>query len=226
MPQLDERFFKSMETCSHAVADVIGDDLEFAIAERGQASVAVSGGRTPQTVFPILAKRGLAWNHVCVTLTDERWVQPNHPDSNEKLARTYLLRGNAESATFVGMKMPDASPEQGLAACEESLVKIPMPLDAVYLGMGPDGHIASLFPGSKALSQVSGYCAATVAADGSLRMSLSPFALLSARHLILMLSGVEKRDVYEKAKVPGSLEDLPLRLILLQNQVPITVFIA
>lgn len=226
MPRLEERFFNSLEVCAQAIADAIGDDLISAVTKRGRASLAVSGGRTPQTVFPILAARDVAWNKVCVTLTDERWVSLDHPDSNEKLARTYLLNGTAAAASFIGMKTSDATPEEGLAKCEENLALVSMPLDTAYLGMGTDGHIASLFPGSKVFSQASGLCAATAAADGSSRMSLSPAALLSARHIILMLSGTEKHAVYDAAKSPGSIEDLPLRLILQQSQAPVTVFIA
>jgi 6-phosphogluconolactonase len=227
MALLEERFFESMDTCAHAVADSIANDLISAIDKRGFASLAVSGGRTPETVFPILAARDdVNWEKIRVTLTDERWVPPDHPDSNEKLVRTYLFKGNVTAASFVGMKTPDDTSEGGLDACQENIRRLPMPLDTVYLGMGLDGHIASLFPGSKALSQVSGLCAATVSADGRFRMSLSPEALLSARHLILMISGVEKRTVYGAAKSPGSITDLPVRLLLQQSRVPITVFMS
>jgi 6-phosphogluconolactonase len=223
---LEERFFKGLDACAQAVADVLGDDLDAAIAARGQASLAVSGGRTPRTVFPLLAARNVAWNKVSVTLIDERWVAADHVDSNEKLAKEYLLRDRAKGTQFIGLKTPDATPEEGLKACEEGLAIIPLPLDTVYLGMGEDGHIASLFPGAKALSQELGLCAATVAPNGVPRISFSPETLLNARHLVLMLSGAKKRAVYETAKKPGPVVELPLRLILHQDQVPITVFIS
>jgi 6-phosphogluconolactonase len=226
LPMLEERYFDEVEACAQAVAVALGDDLAGALAERGQASLAVSGGRTPQAVFPLLAARTVAWDKVAITLTDERWVAVDNSDSNEKLAREYLLKGEAKAARFVGLKTPDTTPGEGLKACEGEVATVPLPLDAAYLGMGEDGHIASLFPGSDALSQESGLCAATVAPGGHLRMSLSPKALLSARHLILMFSGNEKRKIYETAKKPGRVIDLPLRLILHQNQVPLTVFIS
>ncbi|MBT3766076.1 MAG: 6-phosphogluconolactonase [Rhodospirillaceae bacterium] len=223
---IEERFFKGLDACAQAVSDALGDDLVAAIAARGQASLAVSGGRTPRVVFPQLAAREVAWDKVSVTLTDERWVPADHVDSNEKLAREYLLQDKAKKAQFIGLKTPEATPEDGQKACEERLARVPLPLDAVYLGMGEDGHMASLFPGSAALTESSGACAATVAPDGVLRMSLSPQTLLNARHLILMLSGEKKRAVYERAKKPGPVVDLPLRLILHQDQVPIAIFIA
>ncbi len=225
MPMLKEYFFEGLEVCARAVSDALGDDLVSSIASRGKASVAVSGGRTPRIVFQFLAARTLAWDNIFVTLTDERWVETDHADSNEKQTRDFLLQGNAKKACFTGMKTSHATPEAGLKACEERFADMPMPLDVVYLGMGSDGHIASLFPGSKALSQASGLCAATFAGDGRLRMSLSPDTLLSARHLILMFSGAENRAVYEAAKLPGPIIDLPVRLLLQQNRVPVTVFI-
>ena len=225
-PMLEERYFKQRDVCAQAVAEALENDLIAAIAARGQASLAVSGGRTPRAVFPLLAGREVAWDKVSVTLTDERWVAADHADSNEKLAQEFLLQNQAKKAHFIGLKTPGATPGDGLMACAERLAHVPLPLDAVYLGMGKDGHVASLFPGSTALSQTSGSCAATVAPDGVLRMSLSPQTLLNARHLILMLSGTEKRAVYETAKKPGPVAGLPLRLILHQDQVPITIFIA
>ena len=226
MPMLEERYFKGLDACAQAVADALGDGLVAAIAVRGQASLAVSGGRTPRAVFPLLAARGIAWDKVCVTLTDERWVPTDHVDSNENLAQEFLLQDKAKKAQFIGLKTPGANPEDGLKACEERLARVPLPLDTVYLGMGEDGHIASLFPGAAALSETSGVCAAAVAPDGVPRMSLSPQTLLNAGHLILMLSGEKKWSVYEAAKKPGLVTNLPLRLILHQDQVPITIFIA
>ena len=149
---LAEHRFPTIEGCAEALADALGDSLCRGIAERGWASLALSGGRTPRHILPVLAQREVPWQHVHVTLTDERWVAPDHPDSNEKLVRDTLLVGDASAARFVAMKSAGASPGQAVSGCAERLAGVPRPFDAVLLGMGEDGHIASLFPESPALA--------------------------------------------------------------------------
>ena len=222
----EERYFQNIESCGEAVALEIAAQLRMAIDERGTASIAVSGGRTPIYVLPVLAAQNIAWKQVSVTLTDERWVDPNHDDSNEKLIRRRLMTGDAGSVSFSGFKNAAKTPEKGWRTCEDSLHQFPFPLDVVFLGLGEDGHIASLFPGNVHQNSQQ-LCVAVPAPDGSSpRMSLTPAAILDARHIMLILSGARKRTVYEQAKRPGPVEDLPVRLVLRQGKVPVTLFIA
>ena len=222
----EERYFQNIESCGEAVALEIAARLKKAIDVRDVASLAVSGGRTPIHVFPPLAAQNIAWKQISVTLTDERWVDPHHDDSNEKLIHRHFMTGAAGSVLFSGFKNAAETPEMGWRTCEDSLQQFPFPLDVVFLGLGEDGHIASLFPGNIHLNNQR-LCAAVAAPDGSnFRMSLTPAAILNARHIMLILSGARKRAIYEKAKRPGPAEDLPVRLLLHQDTVPVTVFIA
>lgn len=224
-----EHSLPDAESGAAALAGALRDALSAAVAARGRAAFAVSGGRTPEAVFPRLAAVALDWKDVTVTLSDERWVPADHPDSNEGLARRLLLRGPARAAAFVGLHTGAATPWAGQAACEARLATLPQPFDAIFLGMGPDGHIASLFPGEPALGiypDCSSRCLACAGPAGSHpRMSLSPCMLLSSRQLFLMLAGPEKHAVYERAKQPGPVTELPVRLLLCQDKVPLTVFL-
>ncbi len=130
-----------------AAADLatrIATVLSEAIATRGTASLALSGGRSPKPVLEALARTPLDWSKVVVTLVDERWVAPDAPDSNERLLRDTLLTGPAAAAHFVPMKNDAADAYAGRPAVEAAFAAIPWPLDIVLLGMGEDGHTASL----------------------------------------------------------------------------------
>ena len=226
MAALTEYRFAAIEGCAEALAEALGEGLCRGIAERGWASLVLSGGRTPRHILPLLARRQVPWQHVHVTLTDERWVAPDHPDSNEKLVRDTLLAGDASAARFVAMKSAEESPGQAVFGCAARLAGVPRPFDAVLLGMGEDGHVASLFPHCPALAAGDGPCVAT---ESPLavhpRMSLTASTLLDARKVFLVLVGAAKAAVYDRARGPGPAADLPLRLILHQDRTPVDVYL-
>src|SRR5450759_1582558 len=140
--------YPDMDTLSRQVAADIAARLTHAIATRGLASLVVSGGRSPVKLFEQLRTQTIDWSRVCVALADERWVAPTDADSNEKLVREALLQGNAAAARFLGLKNAAPSPDLGAVSAWETFARIPRPFDVTLLGMGDDGHTASLFPGS------------------------------------------------------------------------------
>lgn len=218
--------FASIEACAQALAADMAETLSAAIAERGAAGLAVSGGRTPRHVLPLLAGQDVAWDKVAVTLTDERWVEADNADSNEKLVRDFLLTGAASAARFVSLKTPAADPGGAIDEVEARLDSLSWPIDAVFLGMGEDGHVASLFPGVAVNEQGTGRCVAAPAAVSRLaRISLTARALLDSRRIFLALSGRAKRDTLERALRPGSVSELPLRMVLHQDRVPLGIYV-
>ncbi|MFC1660542.1 6-phosphogluconolactonase [Gemmatimonadota bacterium] len=221
---VEERRFPSVEAAAQALADDLAETMREAIAIRGCGLLAVSGGRTPRHVFRRLVDADVTWDCVTLTLTDDRWVPPGHPESNEGLVRTHLLQGPPASATLVPLFGGEASPEAGQAACERRLDTLVLPFDAVYLGMGPDGHFASLFPGEPAVDVRDCRCIAIPGKGSRLpRMSLTAATLLAARRLFLLFGGSEKGATYLEAMQPGSHHDIPLRMVLSQENVPVTV---
>ncbi len=211
-----------------ALAAAIAQDLETAVAERGSALIAVSGGRSPIPLFAALAAKPLAWDRITVALVDERWVAPDHPDSNEALVRSRLLVDAAAAARFVGMKNDAPDPWAGQPATEAAYAALPRPFDIVLLGMGEDGHTASLFPGAEQLGEGLTTEALTLAVHPPAaphdRLSLSLSAILAARRIILPLAGDAKMAVYREALGPGPVEALPIRAIL-RSQAPLDVWI-
>ena len=208
------------------IATLLGD----AIAARGVATIALSGGRSPRPVLEALSAVALDWDKVIVTLVDERWVAPGHEDSNERLIRETLLKGNAAAARFVPMKNDAADAYAGQAACEQAFAALPWPLDIVVLGMGDDGHTASLFPQAKevadGLSTSAHVLAVTPPAAPHQRMSLSARAILHSRHIFLQIGGAAKRAVYDRALAGGAVEELPIRVALNQHAVSVEVWIS
>ena len=215
--------FADIEAAATALAADLATTLRTAIDARGSAVLAVSGGRTPAHVFQRLRDEPLDWGRVTVTLIDERWAPPTHVDSNEKLVRDYLLQGPAAKAACVPLYGGEASPMEGQPACEARLAKLAQ-IDAAYLGMGPDGHFASLFPGDAALDVRDGCCVAVPETPQRVaRMSLTAPLICAARHLCLLYAGDDKHEVYQQARQPGDYHELPLRLLFDHAQGPVEV---
>jgi 6-phosphogluconolactonase len=212
------------------IADRIATLLSQAIAERGVATIAVSGGRSPRPVLEALSTAPLDWTKLIVTLVDERWVEPISADSNERLVREALLQGPAAHARFVPMKNHASDAYAGQPAAEETLAALPWPLDIILLGMGDDGHTASLFPAAKDLAEGLASDALTIAATPPAaphqRLSLTASAILKSRHIFLQIGGAAKKAVYDQALAGGPVEALPIRLALLQDKVPVEVWIS
>ena len=225
-----EHRFPNALALEHALVGEIRVDLEEAIEARGVASLVVSGGRTPANLFHLLGAEPIDWSRVWVTLADERWVDPSAAGSNERMVREALLAGPAAKAHFVGLKNPSAVVEQGLEWSWRALTRIARPFDVVLLGMGDDGHTASLFPGSAGLAgaldtSAPPACVAMRAPQAPHdRMSLNLAALLDARRLVLHIVGAGKWQVYAQAREPGPATEFPVRGILHQQQVPVDVF--
>jgi 6-phosphogluconolactonase len=202
------------EALAGRVAGLLGE----AIAARGRAALAVPGGTTPVAFLTALGARDLDWDRVAVTLTDERWVAPSSPRSNAKLLAETLFRGPAAAALFVPLRGDGPEPGDGLSALNTALVQNLLPLDVAVLGMGSDGHTASLFPGADHLAAAlapDAPPALTIRAPGVAepRITLSAAVLRPARRFLL-IAGADKAATLERALAPGPAEDMPVRAIL------------
>ena len=202
-----------------AMAARIADLLEARLADGGE--LAVSGGSTPQALYKNLAARSLDWNKVCATLVDERWVDINHPRSNEAFALKAFAA--ADEVSITGLFNGAASPHEAIEPVAARLEERGKPFDAVVLGMGGDGHTASWFPHARgldeALTSKASVCAieakpSDVTGEEVDRMTLTLSAIKDARLIVLLLAGAAKRAAFEKACEPGPIEDMPVRAIL------------
>lgn len=172
-----------------------------AIAERGAFHLALAGGATPQGLYALLSSPALAgrldWGRVQLYFGDERSVPPEHRDSNYRMVRESLL-DHLAAAPQVHRIAGEQAPEQA-AADYAALLQRQLPADGfdlILLGLGPDGHVASLFPGSDALNQHRQAVVATyVPTLDSWRITLTFPVLNHARHLLLLVSGAHKADV-------------------------------
>ncbi|HBI13957.1 MAG TPA: 6-phosphogluconolactonase [Desulfobulbaceae bacterium] len=222
--------FANPEQLAGTLAAAIAAFLRQGLATRKQASLVVSGGSTPGPLFLGLRQMELAWNKVIITLADERWVGPKHEASNERLVRFLLLLDKAGQASFVPLKNRAATAWKGEEECCRALARIPRPFDVVVLGMGIDGHTASLLPGAArlplALDPGTGQdcLAITHSQDTFERMTLTLPALLHARQIILHFTGRDKRQVLAQAMGDGPVEAMPVRAILRQRQTPVHIY--
>ena len=213
------------------LADQVATRLEAAIASRGSASLVVSGGRTPLGFFHQLSQRSLDWSNVLVTLADERWVDNSHSDSNEKLVRENLLINKASEAEFLPLRNSAISARLGQVHTETRLATL-NEFTVVILGMGNDGHTASLFPGSETLSEgldmASGRsCLAVTPLEAPHeRISLTLPRLLHTELLVIHICGADKQKVLEDALGGSDITELPIRAVIQQKQCPVAVYFA
>src|SRR5690606_3860448 len=167
--------------------------LQQAIEQRGAAYLVVSGGKTPQALFNTLSNTDLAWDKVTILLADDRWLDASQADSNERLVKATLLQNKASKARFISLYADTASAFTGAAEVLPRISALPT-FDAVILGMGEDGHTASLFPCSAQIEEgLSDGAPAVLAVEPQTapyqRMSLSLPRLLDSRHIFLHLVG-------------------------------------
>ena len=226
---LPARRYADMESLSRELAAGIAGSLTAAIGARGLASLVVSGGRSPVRLFEILRTQPLDWDRVCVALADERWVAPDDAASNERLVRDVLLKDHAASSRFLGLKNGAPTPDLGAVSAWETFARVPRPFDAVILGMGDDGHTASLFPGSPNLPRalnpaaVAGCVGMWAPVAPQPRLSLNLTALLDSRRIAVLITGESKWRTFAAACAPGPVEDMPIRAVLRQPRTPVDV---
>jgi 6-phosphogluconolactonase len=225
-----ERRFPKAAELTEALANEITGVLQEALAAGRGASLVVSGGHTPIALFERLSSAELDWEDVWITLADERWVDTRSSESNERLVREHLLRNAAARAQFVGLKNAAADPHLGASASWSALADLPRPFDFMLLGMGEDGHTASLFPDSPGLVEALDpaqrpTCVAMQAPQSPRqRLSLNLRALLDARRVGLLIAGHTKWATYQRARARGAIVDVPVRAVFHQQNVPVTVY--
>ena len=223
------RSFEKRAAASAAAAALLADLVRTDLASGTikQASLVVSGGSTPGPCFDLLSQEDLDWPRVTVIPSDERWVPIDDPDSNERLIRTRLLQGPAISGNVLSFFRTDLDAAQSLPQIEEDLADLTQPFSASLLGMGEDGHFASLFPDfaglQKALDPKCKSACTTVqtAASPHLRISLTLSALLNSAYTVLLIFGEAKRAVFESASLGGSA--YPIEALLNLSRSPVMV---
>jgi 6-phosphogluconolactonase len=211
--------FRTTAGAAEAAAFGVGQQLARGLKTRGRAGLVATGGRSPGPVYDRLVEaRGIDWARVVVTLSDERCVPADDPASNAGLVRARLLRGEGAKAHLLPL-WPEP-PQAALVALT--------PFDAVMLGMGEDGHVASLLPGDPGLPEAMdlGSDRLTVSVPAGLgspplaRVSLTLAALLQAKAIFLLIAGEAKREVLRQAEAGA---DLPVRALISQTRVPVRV---
>ena len=220
--------FTSAAELEDELAAQIAATLSEACAQRIRPSLVVSGGRTPAALFEKLSHKDIPWQKIAITLADERWVAADHAASNEKLVRATLLQNKAADAEFISLTTDHDTPEAGLQDVETRLADIPQPFDIVLLGMGDDGHTASLFPDAPELNaalQSENMCHPMHPPNAKqARISLTASALLNSREIVVLIAGQKKLEVMRSALSGNDVMHMPVRFLFQQQRVPVTFY--
>lgn len=230
----EEFLFSQREALYKHVANECATQILRGVEKQGKASIVVAGGTTPEPVFNRLSQMSLWWHNVLVVPSDERWVAQDHQQSNQGLLQRTLLVEHAASAKIIPLKNEATTPASGQERAESGLGEIENPFDFVLLGMGADGHFASLFPGCQQLEESldlnqTQKCIAIdatgcpVAGDFTERMSLTLSALLNSKRIILMITGKEKLEVLRSAIQENNPKDKPVAALLNQSRTPVEI---
>lgn len=215
--------FADRTTAAEAAAEIIAGALTEAVRERGRGNFVATGGSSPSTVYWRMSQMALPWDQINVTLSDDRWVEPDHTESNEGLVRARLAAGFDAGARFTPLKIPGAATPALSAQAAEAGISWLTPFDVTLLGMGEDGHIASLFPGSPALAEGMNPSTRRLVIDvpagdpapSRPRLSLTLPALLATRLIIVLGFGEAKRRMIEAGRAR------PIHALLRQDRTPV-----
>lgn len=232
---MDPRFvlhaYPGADAWTWASAVAIAAELRRDLQQRPRARLLLSGGGTPAPVYRALAQAPLEWDRVDVALVDERWLLPDDPDSNARLVRTHLLTGHAAKARFEPMTLPGRPLEETVAIASAHGQQ---PASVAVLGMGEDGHTASLFPRMRDLPHALASRQPYIAVDASgcagaqrwpRRISLTPAGLAPAHSRMLLIRGARKREVLAQALASGEVLEFPVLTALeTTNHTPLHVY--
>lgn len=218
MMQVNE--FTSRIELDSQLADSVAKILQEAVNIRGKASIAVSGGSTPKGFFKALSNKALPWKNITVTLVDERWVNINDEASNTRLIHENLLQNHAKQANFFHLKQGEALTSEILADLNLAVKSALLPFDVLILGMGEDGHTASIFPCCEQLSE-----ALNLSNDDALikttpqtaphqRITFTLASLLTSKYHFLHISGLVKKEILNKALAGFNEAEMPIRAFL------------
>ncbi|HEX2724731.1 MAG TPA: 6-phosphogluconolactonase [Beijerinckiaceae bacterium] len=221
--------YDSVDEMAEAVAGDVGFIIESAVDARDASLIALPGGKTPVPIFAQLAKAKLPWKKVTIIPTDERLVAVNDELSNARLLAGSFMRAGARVVP-IGGENADVDAAGNIA--DARLQDLPWPPDLVWLGMGSDGHTASIFPGAdlqKALDAPKARRAVGVTPEQLpqeapvARVTLTRASLLSARTLIITITGEEKKELLEQAIADGQSSKLPIGRVLAEAEQPIDI---
>jgi 6-phosphogluconolactonase len=214
----------------YELCDAIVDALEHDIAKRGKASLLVSGGSTPIALFRQLRTMDLDWSRVMISLVDERFVADDHTDQNGAMVRRELLQEDAAAATFFPLVLDASNADRNLGLVQAALAEFPRPFSVVILGMGGDGHTASLFPESPQLDegmrldQSADLMMTDPMTAPHRRITFTRRALLQTRRLMLHCYGKDKRAVLDSARILTTYRPYPIEGFLHQDMVGLEVY--
>lgn len=219
--------YENQQILNQALCEKICEQLSQAVQSEGKASLLVSGGRTPIPLFQLLSQQEIEWGNVTISLVDDRWVSEDSEASNAAMVKQHLLVNAASKAKFIPLVTDVNALEEGLAQAEKNAEQIPFPFDVVLLGMGEDGHTASLFPCCKEvkeglnLSNTHIYIATKPTNAPHQRISLTLAALLKSKKVFLHLTGDAKKKVYEDAMAGSDIYQMPIRAVLQNKDVEV-----
>ena len=229
MSKISEHKFTNREELIIDLKDNVIDALGRGLNDKGEASMLLSGGTTPGALYHAMSQSELDWEKAWFAPTDERWVEPDHKDSNEKLIRDTLIQNKAAGANYIRLKSSPDNPRDGQSETEQFIMRLPQPFDVVLLGMGEDGHTASLFPNLSDTDfaideECDAKCAPISRGNGEVdRMTMTLNCLLNAKKIILYFYGEKKLAVFEEAKKIKT-SSLPVSYLLHQNKTPVELY--
>ena len=206
------------QALAQRASELVAQAIDLTLAERDRVQIALAGGSTPEQAYILLGQQHLPWERVDLLLGDERWVPADDPQSNALMVRRSLMAAEpGRHAAFHPVPTDLDSVEDGVAAYGRTLEQLcpgrPPQLDLVLLGLGDDGHTASLFPGTAA-TQVVDRWVTVGEGKGLPRLTFTAPVLSAARQVIFLVSGSGKRQALARLLDPA--EDparTPARLV-------------
>ena len=230
MQNLRENIFTDKAELELKLAIEISQILKQEIKNKGEATLLVSGGSTPKKLYEILSKKEIDWNKVSIGLIDERFVATKTDDSNELLIKNTLLKNKAADAKFTGLVFKLDNYKENLNIAISKNKAIYNSITCSVLGMGLDGHTASLFPNSEKVYTDDSIFGDKIIintkanSEPSKRISYTKSKILSSKHLFLYFNGREKLDIFNFAKENHNASSKPISAFIHQNTTTLNVF--